>query len=52
MRKKKEQVIRIGDRIKVINPEIFMRCGYPLTIQDGIKMLSPEEIKCINQLVG
>jgi len=30
---KRKDVIRIGDNIKVITPEIFVRCGYPLTKQ-------------------
>ena len=30
---KRKDVIRICDRVKIINPQIFLRCGYPLTKQ-------------------
>lgn len=29
---KRKDVVRIHDRVKIINPLIFVRCGYPLTI--------------------
>lgn len=28
------KVIRSGDRVKIINPEVFVRCGYPLCKED------------------
>ena len=28
--KKKDNIIRVGDIVRVINPEFFVRCGYPL----------------------
>jgi hypothetical protein len=34
MRKLDPKIIRIGDEVKVINPETFLRCGYPLTKLD------------------
>ena len=30
---KRKNVIRIGDKVKIINPEIFQRVGYPMTTQ-------------------
>lgn len=39
----KEEVIRAGDTVKVINPEFFLRCGYPLSLQDGVNMLLKDE---------
>jgi hypothetical protein len=28
---KRKNVIRIGDKVKIINPEVYLRTGYPLT---------------------
>jgi hypothetical protein len=28
---KRKNVIRVGDKVKIINPEVFVRPGYPLT---------------------
>ena len=30
---KRKDVIRQYDRVKIINPQVFLRCGYPLTKQ-------------------
>ena len=38
--KKDPEVIRVGDRVKIINPEVFLRCGYPLSVET-----ETEEIK-------
>lgn len=32
-RKNKKDVFRIGDKVKIITPKIFIRCGYPLNKQ-------------------
>jgi hypothetical protein len=26
----RSEIIRIGDRVRIVNPEFFVRCGYPL----------------------
>lgn len=31
MKKTKKQVYHIHDKVKIINPAVFIRCGYPLT---------------------
>jgi hypothetical protein len=31
--RKKGNGIRIGDRVRVVNPEFFVRCGYPMVFQ-------------------
>ena len=31
----KDKVIRVNDRIKIINPNFFKRCGYPLSLEDA-----------------
>jgi len=30
---KRKDVIREGDRVRIIKPDMYIRCGYPLTIQ-------------------
>ena len=39
----KKYVIRPGDTVRIINPEFFLRCGYPLSLKDGIKMVLEDE---------
>lgn len=34
MKKLNPNIIRVGDKVKILNPEIFIRCGYPLTPPD------------------
>lgn len=36
-RKKKEDIIRIGDKVKIINPRIIDRVGYPKSVEDIIR---------------
>lgn len=39
----KKQIIRQGDVVRIINPEFFIRCGYPLCLKDGIKMIMEDK---------
>lgn len=39
----KKDIIRPGDIVRIVNPEFFLRCGYPLTLKDGIKMIMDDE---------
>lgn len=39
----KKEVIRQGDIVRVIHPEFFIRCGYPLSIKDGMDMIMNDE---------
>lgn len=52
----KDKIIRIGDYVKVINPTIFIRCGYPLGLNDMRKEVVDqygEEIeKLIKNIMG
>ena len=34
MRKKDPNIIRVGDIVNIVNPRIFIRCGYNLTKDD------------------
>src|ERR1035437_6191904 len=36
-RKLDPKIIRIGDKIKIINPEIITRVGYPMSFNDAIE---------------
>jgi len=40
---KKKDIIRIDDEVKVVIPEVFVRCGYPLCLNDMIKKVQEEE---------
>ena len=35
----KKRVIKAGDRIKIITPQIFKRCGYPLSYEEAEKYI-------------
>ena len=35
MSKKDPKIIRVGDKVRIVNPEMFVRCGYPMTKQDA-----------------
>lgn len=43
MRKSKNDVIRKDDVVKIINPEFFIRCGYPMTIRDAIEKIMQDD---------
>ena len=32
--KTRKQVIRVGDLVQIVKPEMFIRCGYPLTVRE------------------
>jgi len=36
-RKKDPNIIRVGDLVKVMNPRVFERCGYPMSFEDAVK---------------
>ena len=39
---KKRSIIRMYDRVKIINPEFFIRCGYPKCQEDEMKVVIKE----------
>jgi hypothetical protein len=53
MGKKKENdnIIREGDLFKIINPQIFKRCGYPLNIQMVKDAFTAEQDDAVRQLL-
>jgi len=40
--KKDPKIIRVGDTVKIINPELFVRCGYPLSRNDCVGMIKKQ----------
>jgi hypothetical protein len=40
---KKKNIIRAGDKVKIVNPEVVIRCGYPLDVDTVIKTLITKE---------
>lgn len=40
----KNNLIKSGDKVRIINPQIFVRCGYPLCIADVIKTIDQKII--------
>jgi hypothetical protein len=52
---KNPNIIRVGDYIRIINPELFVRCGYPLTIkvqQEDIEKQFGDDIRLLINKVG
>lgn len=33
-------IIRVGDKVKIVNPEFFDRCGYPMSLKSAIDEVS------------
>jgi hypothetical protein len=34
---KNPNIIRVGDRVRIVNPQVFIRCGYPKSLDQSIK---------------
>ena len=39
----KRNIIRVNNRVKIINPEVVIRCGYPLSKKMVIDAITPEQ---------
>lgn len=51
--KPKKHVFRVGDTVKIVNPEVFLRCGYPKTKQSVQKEdITPEQYAKIDLLLN
>ena len=44
-------IIRIGDKVKIIKPFIFIRCGYPMSKKDIKESLSKEKLDLLENFV-
>jgi len=42
MSRKDPKIIRVGDMVKVINPQLFIRCGYPMSFKDSVEEVKKE----------
>lgn len=53
MRKRKldPKIIRIGDVVCIDNPEMFIRCGYPLSLDDACKEVEEKFGRVIEDLI-
>lgn len=40
---KEKVVYRYGDKVRVVNPEFFIRCGYPKTIESESDVVYQEK---------
>jgi len=47
----KDNIIRVNDIIKIINPTIFIRCGYPLELKKVTEMIGIEFYDTIKKFV-
>ena len=41
-RKLDPKIIRVGDTVKIVNPQFFVRCGYPLSFEDACDIVRRE----------
>lgn len=47
---KSKEVFRYHDRVRIINPEVFIRCGYPLTKQMIKDTMTKEQLDAIHTM--
>jgi hypothetical protein len=47
---KRKNIIRVGDRVKIVVPEVVVRVGYPLTKADMMKKQTPEQLQAIRDM--
>jgi hypothetical protein len=48
----KKTVFNIGDKVRIINPEFFIRVGYPLTLKDAYKDIEVDLKKVISSIAS
>lgn len=48
----KRNIIRVGDIVEIVNPQKFIRCGYPLTTEGVIRNhMTKDDVKSIDNLL-
>lgn len=47
---KKDNTVRIGDRVKIIHPHFFVRCGYPMSLESSILHVNKYQCRIENLL--
>jgi len=50
LKKLDPKIIRVGDYVKIVNPDMFIRCGYPLSKMDMVKEVEEHFSKIIEDL--
>jgi hypothetical protein len=48
---KKDNIIRVGDCVRIIEPHIFVRCGYPLSFEDAVKVVEEKYQKEVDSML-
>lgn len=48
---KKKNIIKVGDWVKIINPEFFVRCGYPLCLADTREEMTEQHGKEVDDFI-
>lgn len=50
------KIIRRGDVVEIVNPQAFLRCGYPLSLEDGKeyieKNMNKDVLGLLNKVAG
>lgn len=49
--KTNKNIIRVGDRVKVVTPTFFLRCGYPITIDEEADRVLEEHQAAISKFL-
>lgn len=47
----KKTVYRHGDKVRIVTPELFIRCGYPKTIESETKIVIEEQGEQIKKML-
>ena len=51
-KKKDPKIIREGDYVKIIKPDIFIRCGYPMDFKEQTQIVLKDHINEIREFTG
>jgi len=49
--KKKDNVVRVGDIVQIVEPEFFIRCGYPLSFQDAYEIVKEKYTDSVHKFL-
>jgi hypothetical protein len=53
MKKLNPSIVRVGDQVRIVNPQIFIRCGYPWSKQYVIEnVITADERQGLAKLLG
>jgi len=50
-KKKDPKIIRVGDYVKIIKPDVFIRCGYPMDFKEQTKVVLKDHHKDIQKFL-